>query len=42
MSDESTKLEDFLAGFAKKPNEQEKAEDWMKQKYAGLFPNWKK
>lgn len=42
MSDESTKLEDFLAGFAKKPTEEELADNYLQQKYPGLFPKWKK
>lgn len=42
MSDQSTTLEDFLAGFAKKPTEKEKADNYLKQLYPGLFPNWKK
>lgn len=42
MSDESTQLEDFLAGFAKKPTMQEEYDQWLQQKYPGLFPNWKK
>ena len=42
MSDQSTTLEDFLAVFAKKPTEEEKANNYLKQQYPDLFPNWKK